>query len=85
MAELGLGEKLLESRILLAWDEAAGPLASHARPLKIRYGKLEVAVPSSVWRTQISFVKQEIVDRLNASAGKKVIGELVLLNTQKTN
>ena len=83
VAELGLGEKLFESRVLLAWDEAVGPLARHARPLKIRHGKLEVAVPSPVWRTQLNFVKQEVVDRLNARAGKKVIGELVLLNTRK--
>lgn len=83
VAELGLSEKLLEARILLAWDEVAGPLASRARPLKIRHGKLEVAVASPVWRTQLSFVKQEIVDRLNTRAGKKVIAELVLLNTRK--
>lgn len=83
VADLGLSEKLLEARILLAWDEAAGPLASRARPLKIRHGKLEVAVSSPAWRTQLSFVRQEIVDRLNARAGKEVIGELVLLNTRK--
>lgn len=82
VAELGLSEKLLEARILLAWDEVAGPLASRARPLKIRHGKLEVAVASPAWRTQLSFVKQEIVDRLNARVGKKAIGELVLLNTR---
>lgn len=83
MADLGLTEKLLEARILLAWDEAAGPLATRARPLKIRHGKLEVAVASPVWRTQLNFVKQDIVDRLNTLAGKKVIGELVFLNTRK--
>ena len=82
IAELGLREKLLESRILLAWEEAAGPLANHARPLRIRYGKLEVAVPSPVWRTQINFVKQEIVGRLNASVGKDIVGGLVLLNAR---
>jgi predicted nucleic acid-binding Zn ribbon protein len=80
VAELGLSERLLEARVLLAWDEAAGPLATRARPLKIRHGKLEVAVTSPAWRTQLSFAKQEIVDRLNARAGKRVIGELVLLN-----
>lgn len=83
VADLGLSEKVLETRILLAWDEVAGLLASRARPLKIRHGKLEVAVASSAWRTQLSFVRQEIVDRLNARAGKKVIDELVLLNTRK--
>lgn len=83
IAELGQSEKLLEARILIAWEEAAGPLARHARPLRIRHAKLEVAVSSPAWRTQLNFVKQEIVDRLNASAGKKVIAELVLLNTRK--
>lgn len=83
IADLGIGEKLAEARVLIAWDEAAGPLASRARPLKIRYGKLEVAVSSPAWRTQLTFVKQEIIDRLNARAGKKVIADLVFLNTRK--
>jgi predicted nucleic acid-binding Zn ribbon protein len=83
VAELGLSERLLETRILLAWDEAAGPLASRARPLKVRHGKLEVAVASPVWRTQLNFVKQEIVARLNDRVGVQVIGELVLRNAGK--
>jgi len=83
LAELGLAEKLLETRVLLAWEEAAGPLACRARPVKIRQGKLEVAVASPVWRMQLNFAKQEIVARLNARAGKEVIGELVFLNRSK--
>ena len=83
VADWGLSEKLLESKVLLAWEQAAGPLANHARPLRIRHGKLEIAVPSSVWRTQINFVKQEIIDRINASVGKEIVESLVLLNTQQ--
>ena len=46
VADLGLSEKLLEARILLAWDEVAGPLASRARPLKI---KSFIAEFSQIW------------------------------------
>lgn len=80
LADLGLADKVQECRLLLAWEEVAGALAAHARPLRIRHSRLEVGVPSPVWRTQLNFVRKEIVERLNARAGRQVIKDLVLVN-----
>ena len=80
---LGVRQRLAECRAQLAWDEVVGAsLAQHARPLRVRNGRLEVAVPAAVWRSQLVFLQRDIIARLNARAGADVISALVLLNTR---
>ena len=81
LTELGLAEKLRECRALLAWEEVAGPaVAARARPLRVRRGRLELAVPSAVWRTQLSFARDDLLRRINEVAGETVIREIAILN-----
>ena len=81
VADLGLEQKLAECRARIVWEEAVGPaLAQHARPLRVHRGFLEVAVPSAVWRTQLSFMQRDIVVRINELLGGEVVKELRLLN-----
>lgn len=81
LADLGLTKKLQEYRVLAEWKEAVGPtVATWAQPKRLHKGRLEVAVKSAVWRTQLSFVKQEIVKRINERIGQEVVRELVLFN-----
>jgi hypothetical protein len=78
---LGVKRKLAECRARLAWAETVGPaLAQHTHPLRVRHGRLEVAVPTAVWRSQLSFLQRDIIARLNQHAGADVITQLVLLN-----
>jgi len=66
---------------VLAWPQVAGPtLAQHASPLRVRSGRLELAVPAATWRAQLVFLQQDLVARLNAAAGCHVISSLVLVN-----
>ena len=79
--DLGVEEKLAECRVRMVWEEAVGPaLAQYTRPLRVRRGYLEVAVPSAVWRTQLSFMQRDIVARINELMGGEVVEELKLLN-----
>ena len=82
LAELGIADKVRETQALLAWEEVAGPgLAGRARALRVlRGGKLELAVPSGVWRTHLSFSKQQLLERLNQRLGRTVIRDLVFVN-----
>ena len=81
VADLGLKQKLGEYRARQVWEDAVGPtLAAQSRPLKVHNGRMEIAVPSAVWRTQLSFMKKEIVDKINQLTGKKTIKELILRN-----
>ena len=81
LKDMGLAEKFIQFRALAEWEKAAGPvIAKWAKAKRFHKGRLEVAVQSAVWRTQISFVKQDIIDRINAQLGRTLVKELVLLN-----
>ena len=85
ITDLGADQKLAECRARMVWEEVVGPaLAQHARPLRVRRGCLEVAVPSAVWRTQLSFMQRDIVVRINELLGGEVVKELRLLNQNKS-
>ena len=81
IADLGIGTKLAESRVLLAWSEVAGPeLSRRARPLRMSNGRLELAVPSAVWRTQIAFAKESLAHKLNEHIGEPLVREIKAVN-----
>ena len=65
--------------------EVAGPeLASRSRALRVHHARLEVAVPSSVWRTQVSFVKADLVKRINEHIGSPTIKDIRLVSKPAT-
>lgn len=83
LGDLGVEDKIAECRAQLAWDKAVGPsLARYAHPLRVHKGCLEVAVPSAVWRSQLSFMQNDIVARINEEVGREIIRELKLINRQ---
>jgi len=83
LGSLGAGARLAECRALLAWPEVVGPvLAEHAHPLRVVNGRMEVAVPSAVWRNQLSFMQRDLVARLNRQVGADVITDVLLVNRQ---
>lgn len=48
------------------WPIAVGRVwAQHTRPHALRGGKLEVAVPDSVWQSELRFQRQRILERLS--------------------
>ena len=84
LADLGLTDKLEGYRAVLAWEEVAGPsLAEHAQALRFHRGKLELAVPSGVWRTQLSFSKRQLIERLNQRLGKTVVRDLIFTHRRR--
>ncbi len=83
LEDLGVEDKIAECRAQLAWKKAVGPsLARYAHPLRVHKGCLEVAVPSSVWRSQLSFIQNDIVARINDEVGREIVRELKLINRQ---
>ncbi|HKK62159.1 MAG TPA: DciA family protein, partial [Bacteroidales bacterium] len=48
------------------------------KSLYVRDGKLFVTLYSSVIRNELSMIKNDIIEKLNESAGKKVIEDIIL-------
>ena len=83
LGDLGVEDNIAECRAQLAWKKAVGPsLARYAHPLRVHKGCLEVAVPSAVWRSQLSFMHNEIIARINKEVGREIVRELKLINRQ---
>ena len=81
ISDLGIAKKLSECRVLLAWEEVAGvELCRRARPLRMVDARLELAVPSAAWRTQVSFAKDDLIRKLNERVGKTLIRDIKVVN-----
>jgi hypothetical protein len=76
---LGLESRLLELRLQHRWRELMGePVASHTWPDQIRFKKLYLIVPNSVWLQQLTFLKPTLLAKLNADAGADFVNDIVL-------
>ena len=85
IGDLGVEEKMAQAQAVLTWPEVAGPeLASRSRALRVHHARLEVAVPSAVWRTQLSFVKADLVKRINERIGSATIKDIRLVSKPTT-
>ena len=70
LRDLGLDESARALRISERWSGAVGPeVASHARPIALRNGALEVAVDSSVWCQTLRLRAPELLDGLARELG----------------
>jgi predicted nucleic acid-binding Zn ribbon protein len=70
---------LREAEIALHWPEIVGPeIATRTTPVKLIRGKLEVRCEHDVWRTELQFLKPEILKRIAEIEGEGVVKEIFL-------
>jgi hypothetical protein len=75
----GMEPKLLEHKLLKNWPEIAGEqVAAHTRPDQIKFKKLYLIAESSVWIQHLTFLKPELIEKINAAAGRSLITDVVL-------
>ncbi|MGH7259565.1 MAG: DUF721 domain-containing protein [Nitrospiraceae bacterium] len=75
----GMEARLLEHKLLRNWSEIAGePVASHTRPDQIKFKKLYLVAENSVWLQHLTFLKPELIGKINAAAGSAMITDVVL-------
>ncbi len=77
LRDLGLEESARALRIQESWPAAVGAeIASHARPIALRNGALEVAVDSSAWCQTLRLRAPELLDGLARTLGDDAPGSL---------
>jgi len=75
----GMEAKLLEHKLLKNWPDIAGEtIAAHTRPDQIKFKKLYLVAESSVWIQHLTFLKPELISKINAAAGSAMITDIVL-------
>ncbi len=71
--------RLGEGKIWLVWDAAVGKqIASKARPVSFRDGTLTVAVINASWMQQLSFLKKQLMEKVNGRLGEELVSEIYL-------
>ena len=59
------------------WKDIVGPaVAENARPEAIRGKSLLVNVSSAPWMQQLQFLKPELIEKLNDTLGKEIVGDI---------
>ncbi|TGU75197.1 DUF721 domain-containing protein [Geomonas terrae] len=71
--------RLKEGRIWEVWDEAVGSkIASHAQPVAFREGTLTLHVDSGPWLQQLTYLKKDLIVKVNEALDEELVKELYL-------
>ena len=66
-----LSKRMGEAKTLDRWEAAVGPaIAKKSKVVAVRGGTLIVEVAHPVWRSELHYRKTQILEALNAPAGK---------------
>ena len=64
-------------RLWQQWKDVVGPaIAENTRPEAIKGKLLLVHVSSAPWMQQLQFLKPELIEKLNETIGKEVVGDI---------
>ena len=79
LKESKLEKPLKERQLVSSWESLLGKsIARATREIYIRDGKLYVSLTSSVIRNELYMLQDEIIRKLNESAGEELISGMVL-------
>jgi predicted nucleic acid-binding Zn ribbon protein len=79
LRENKLDVRLKERQVIESWEELMGKTISRStKKIYIKESILYVVTSSSVVRSELHMLRQEIVRKLNEKMGEEVITELVL-------
>ena len=75
-----LGLTLEQAKIWEHWEELAGKhLAQHCKAHTIKEGVLRVTAESAVWMHKLSYVKWDLLRRINRMAGKELVSDIFIM------
>ncbi len=76
--EMNFGEKLNEAGVLNSWEEVVGKaISSRTTKIYIKDHVLFVHLNSSVVRSELLMLREELREKLNEKAGSEVIKDIV--------
>jgi predicted nucleic acid-binding Zn ribbon protein len=77
LRELGLDENLQAWRAVDDWPQVVGPRVSrHTRAVGFREGTLRVEVEGSAWMQELSFLKRDLIRRINQHLGSDLVRDV---------
>lgn len=75
---LGITKKIKRHEIVDQWAEIVGSrIAQATRIDRIEGDKLFVVVSTSAWRNELTFLKKELLNKVNGFLGEEVISDII--------
>ena len=75
--QLGIAKKMRQVSIITSWSEIVGQqIAKVTEAERIENGILFVKTKSAAWRNELTMRRLEIMEKVNSSAGSKVVKEI---------
>jgi predicted nucleic acid-binding Zn ribbon protein len=76
---LGLAKPNVLTAVFAHWNAVVGsPLCEHVTPIGLRGSVLTVEVDEPAWATQLRFLHDDVVTRVNEATGHQSVTELVV-------
>lgn len=80
IADLGIQETIKKHRVITEWDQLVGTaIARVAEPTRISRGRLFIKVKNDVWRNELFYRKEEIINAINTALQSRVVMEIVFV------
>jgi len=75
--DYGLEQQINEQRLMTEWASLVGdPIGRISKPERIFEGTLYLRLSNSVWRTELLFQKNAMLQRVNGALGGQVIKDI---------
>jgi predicted nucleic acid-binding Zn ribbon protein len=79
LSEMNIDQKLKEIRLISHWESLVGrTVSSRTKKIYIRDRTLFLFVNSSVLKSELLMMRQEIIDKLNENAGENLIDQIII-------
>ncbi len=73
----GLRTRLVEWSLRQQWRDLVGEqVAAHSEPIRLNFKRLLVMVDSPAWVQHLTFLKPELMEKIQRSLGKETITEI---------
>ncbi len=78
LEKLGLSAGIRNHQLLDRWGEIVGKkIAEVSSAERLIDGKLWVSVRHPAWRNELTFMKQELIDKVNEAFGEKIVKDII--------
>jgi predicted nucleic acid-binding Zn ribbon protein len=80
LEQYGLLQRAKEVEALNLWAEIVGEkIAGVTEAREVRDGRMFVKVENSVWRNELYYMKQSIINEINLRMGRSIINDIVFV------
>ena len=75
--ELGIDKAIEQNQAVVQWSDIVGErIAQVSEAVKIEKGTLFIRVDSPVWRNELSFMKENLIENMNKALKKNIVKDI---------